>query len=306
MNILLLFPMSDGQTGSAIKYAFEKLGHKVFAIDAKVGTCPSYFEFSDIRPDLVFCSRTERLASWVVGIKDNSNAKICVWNVDTRANIAEWKHLFPLVRLCDYHFIVDTGVIFEWKQINPKTFCVHQGLQDEVYDKPYNVTDEDRKIYSCDISWAGNLDAPVHKFRKPFIKAVENMGYRFRKWGCEGRPKLYGETFNIMTSLSKINLGLSAVQENGDCLSVRDYKIMGAGGFLLELNRKGINHQLPVDTFDHFNTPASLVMKIEHYLMYDRVRKEMAERGYYWVRTNATYTHRIKEMLEIMKGDLKC
>ncbi len=306
MRILLLFPMADGQTGPAIKYAFESLGHKVFAVDAKMGKCPSYFEFSDIRPDLIFCSRTEKLASWVVGIKDNSNAKVCMWNVDTRANIAEWKHLFPLVKLCDYHFIVDTGIIHDWEKINPKTFCVHQGLQDGLYDKPYNVSDNDRKKYSCDVSWAGNLDAPIHKFRKSFIKVVENMGIRFKKWGCEGKPKLYGETFNIMTSLSKINLGLSAVQENTDSVSVRDYKIMGAGGFLLELNKKRIHNQFPSDIFDTFNTPASLVMKIEHYLLQERVRKEIAERGYRWVRANATYTHRIKEMLDIMKGDLKC
>jgi len=308
MKILLLFPMADGQTGPAIQKAFENLGHNVLAIDAKKHLGGIYSVARHWRPDLIFCSRTKELAVHIAHIKGDMvpGPKVCMWNVDTRANIDEWSHLFPLVRLCDYHFIVDTGIMSEWEKINPKTFCVHQGLQDDLYAKPYKVAVADVREYACDVSWAGNLDAPIHKFRKPFIKAVEGMGIKFKKWGCEGKPKLYGETFNIMTSLSRINLGLSAVPENGNNVSVRDYKIMGAGGFLLELYRKGIHNQFPADIFDHFNTPASLVLKIEHYLRQDRMRKDMAERGYYWVRANATYTHRIKEMLYIMKGDLKC
>ena len=308
MKILLLFPQQDGQTGPAIKDAFESLGHDVVPVDAKKDLSNLYSVARNWKPDLIFCSRTKELAVHIAHIKRDMvpGPKICVWNVDTRKNIYDWSHLFPLIHLCDYHFIVDTGIISEWREINPKTFCVHQGLQDGLYDKPYNVMGEDRKIYSCDVSWAGNLDSPIHKFRKPFIKAVENMGIRFKKWGCEGKPKLYGETFNIMTSLSKINLGMSAVPENGNNVSVRDYKIMGVGGFLLELYRDGINDQFPADVFDFYYNPDGLVKMIKFYLENESLRKAIAERGYCWVRNRATYLHRIKEMLEIMKGDFGC
>ena len=306
MKILLAFPMADGQTGPAIKYAFEKLGHEVKAVDAKLNPRKSHFTAIHFEPDLIFCSRTKELAEEIRLIKLAIDTKICMWNVDTRANIYDWSHLFSLIKLCDYHFIVDSKTIPEWRIIHPKTFWVPQGLQNEVYKKPLIITDEDREKYSCDVSWAGSLGAPIHKFRKPFIKAVENMGIRFKKWGCEGKPKLYGETFNIMTSLSKINLGLSAVPENEGYVSVRDYKIMGAGGFLLELDRKRIHDIFPGNTFDVYSDREELVDQIEFYLENDTQRKSIAEMGYNWVHKSATYTHRIKEMLDIMKGDLKC
>ncbi len=63
MNVLLLYPMADGQTGPAIQHALEKLGHNVLAMDAKLELdrriiCSCGIEF---KPDLIFCSRNNRL-----------------------------------------------------------------------------------------------------------------------------------------------------------------------------------------------------------------------------------------------------
>ena len=65
MKVLLLFPMADGQTGPAIKFAFEQLGHEVRTVDAKKRVRASYPEALEFRPDLVFCSRTDTLAEEV-------------------------------------------------------------------------------------------------------------------------------------------------------------------------------------------------------------------------------------------------
>jgi len=61
MRVLLLFPMADRQTGAAIKYAFESLGHKVLAVDAKRLPLNSYSVACSYKPDLVFCSRIKEL-----------------------------------------------------------------------------------------------------------------------------------------------------------------------------------------------------------------------------------------------------
>ena len=301
MRVLLIFPMQDLQTGPAIKYAFEQLGHKVFTVDAKVDDCPSYSDLLQVMPDLIFCSRTERLASWIVGIKKYSGAKIALWNVDVRQNIDSWKHLFPLIKLCDYHFVVDSKLILEWKEINPNTFWLPQGLQNELYKKPMSITDEDREKYACDVSWAGDIDSPIHKFRIPFIEAVDKMGINFKTWGCRGNPKVYGEEFNKMVSLSKINLGMSAFPENGDCVSVRDFKILGAAGFLLELYRKKLFELFPIMFTDCYGNPDDLVGRIRYYLAETELRKTMAKRANSWVHNSATYVHRIRRALEIME-----
>jgi len=306
MRVLLLFPMADGQTGPAIKYAFENLGHRVEAVDAKLNPRKSHFTAIHFEPDLIFCSRTKELADQVRLIKLAIDTKICMWNVDTRYDIREWKHLFPLIKLCDYHFIVDSKTIPEWRKINNNTFWIPQGLQNEVYKKPLTITDEDREKYSCDVAWAGDIDSGGHIFRRSFIKAVESMGIDFKVWGCKGKSKVYNEEHNKMVVLSKINVAMSGWPKNGKYTSVRNYKIMGAGGFLLELYRKRLTDIFPGDTSDFYSTPGDLAEVIRYYLKHHMVRKAMAERGYCWVHANATYTHRIKETLNIMKGDLKC
>ena len=118
MRVLLLFPLRDRQTGPAIMHAFQQLGHIVQAVDAKTVPRLSFKTACDFKPDLVFCSRTDVLADQVVRIKQKfPNAVACTWQVDTRGNIGHWKHLFPLIRACDYYFVVASGLIPEWKNV---------------------------------------------------------------------------------------------------------------------------------------------------------------------------------------------
>lgn len=300
MKVLLLFPMADGQTGSAIRYAFEQLGHKVFAVDAKREAGNSYNVACHFMPNLVFCSRTYQLADEVKNIKNKfKDITICMWNVDTRTDINDWEHLFPLIKLADYHFVPDTKTIPEWKELNSNTFWLPQGLQNEIYHKPYEITEEDRRKYFCDISFAGS----DRKQRRPFLNAIEKMNINFKRWGCAGMPKVYNKEHNKMASLSRINLCCSGWPENGAYTSVRDYKIMGAGGFVLELYRKGLDDIFPFKVpgvMGTYISPDDLVQRIRYWLDHEKERKATAERAYGWVHEEATYTHRIKKALEIM------
>lgn len=301
MRILLLMPMVDGQTGSAVKYAFEQLGHTVVAVDAKNQPGKSYGVACDFEPDLVFCSRLDKLTGQIIQIKEKfKNAVVCVWNVDTRSSIDHWKHLFPLIRACDYYFVPASRLLPEWRKINPNTFWLPQGVQNEVYRKPMEITEEDRKRYACDVCWAGGLGGK-HSFRIHFLNAVANMGIVFKQWGCAGNPKIYNEEHNKMAALSKINLCISGWPKNEKYTSVRNYKIMGAGGFILELYRKGLYDIFPSDTISDYGSPDDLVRVIRYWLANGEKRKEFAERGFKWVHSNATYTHRIQQALEIMR-----
>lgn len=301
MRILLLFPMADGQTGPAIKYAFEQLGHYVEAVDAKL----KFQNSSDIarmwEPDLVFCSRTYQLTGEVKQIKERfKDAKICMWNIDTRSNINHWEYLFPLIKLVDYYFVVASKLIPEWRELNPNTFWLPQGLQNEVYKKPIKITDKDREKYMCDISFAGR----ERGVRREILNVIDTMNINFKKWRCGGMPAVYNEEHNKMASLSKINLCCSGWPENEKVTSVRNYKIMGAGGFVLELARTGLDEIFPMNVKDGsigtYVSLEDLVQRIRFWLDHEDERKAMAERGYEWVHANATYTHRIKKALEIM------
>ncbi len=299
MRVLLLFPMADGQTGPAIKYAFEQLGHQVMAVDAKTEVVDSFPapEFFSDDPDLVFCSRSPQLIEHVKNIRLRfTDAKICMWNVDTRTDINQWEHLFPLIKLVDYYFVVASRLIPEWRELNPNTFHLPQGLQDEIYNKPKEITEDDKRKYYCDISFAGRERGT----RRLFFNAVDKMNINFRKWGCAGMPKVYNEEHNKMVSLSKINLCCSGWPENESYTSVRNYKIMGAGGFALELYRKGLVDIFPLGTYSTYYDPDDLVEVIRYWLDHEEERKKIVEDGYKWVHANATYTHRINTALDYM------
>ena len=301
MRVLLLFPTQDLQTGPAIKYAFEQLGHKVMVVDAKLQPHDSYKVACEFKPDLVFCSRTQALTWKVTEIKaEFKNVITCMWNTDTRPKISKYKHLFTLIKNCDFHFVPDTKTIPQWRKINPNTFWLPQGLQNEVYDKPRKITDEERVKYSCDVSFAGGLMASAHKHRRQYVDAIEQMGVELKLWGCRGNPQVYNEEHNKMVSLSKINLCCSAFPGNEKYTSVRNYKIMGAGGFVLELYREGIYDIFPADTIICYATSEDIVNQISYWLINEKERKEIAERAHKWVHKHATYTHRIKKALEIM------
>jgi spore maturation protein CgeB len=126
------------------------------------------------------------------------------------------------------------------------------------------------------------------------------MNINFRRWGCGGQPKVYNEEHNKMVSLSKINLCCSGWTENGAYTSVRNYKIMGAGGFVLELYRDGVYRAIPLGVFSCYKNLNDLTESIRYWLDHKKEREKIAERGYRWVHSHATYTHRIKKALEIM------
>lgn len=300
MKVLLLFPMADGQTGPAIKYAFKRLGHEVLAVDAKTHPEFSHITAGEFRPDLVFCSRTKALIRQVEQIRQKSNPIICMWNTDTRPNINKYAHLFPLIKNCDFHFVPDAKTIPQWRRINSNTFWLPQGLQDEVYGRPKEITNEERTKYSCDVSFAGGLKHSAHKHRNQYLKAIEQMDVELKLWGCRGNPLIYNEEHNKMVSQSKINLCCSAFPGNGQYTSVRNYKILGAGGFALELYREGINEIFPENIIKCYVDPEDLKEKVRYWLDHDEERRQIADMVYKWVHENATYTHRIRDALRYM------
>ena len=300
MKVLLCFPMADGQTGNAIEYAFVKLGHEVEFVDAKIEPEISYEIACKFKPNLVFCSRTYTLTEQVAEIKKKfKDVTVCAWNVDTRSSIQEWEFLFPLIKLCDYYFVVASNLIPDWQQINPNTFWLPQGLQEEVYHKPDRITKSDILKYECDVSFAGGCTG-YHKWRMPYLEAIQSMGLNFKIWGCQGNPQVYNEEHNKMAALSKINFAYSGWNTNGKYVSVRDFKILGAGGFLLEYWQDGIAEVMP-PCVNIYSDIESLVSNIEYWLDHKKERERIATEGHIWVHKNATYTHRIQRALEIMK-----
>lgn len=300
MKVLLLVPMADGQTGPAIKYAFEQLGHVVKAVDPRTKSIIDIFLAGrEFKPDLIFCARIALLDTPVKKIKQEVDAIVCVWNCDARPSIHSWEDVFSLIKFCDYNFVVASGLIPAWQKINKNTFWLPQGVY-PIYDKPKEITEEDRAKYSCDVCWIGGNER-IHQWRNVCLDAIERMGINFKRWGCDGNPQLYDEAHNKAIFLSKIGLAASEFPIFEKYTSVRDYKILAAGGFLLELARDGLSEIFPSNIFDTYTSPQNLVEKIKYWLEHEKERREYAARGYDWVHKNATIVQRMQMALDYMK-----
>jgi len=259
-----------------------------------------YDKALEFKPDMVFCSRTQALTEQVRSIrKEFKKVVICMWNVDGREKIEHWSYLFELVRLCDLHFVTNFGSVKDWRKLNQGTYWLSQGLQTEVYKKPIRITEKDKQRYESDVTFAGDLDSMIHRQRRPFIYAIKQAGIKFKHWNR--RQGVWNEEHNKMVALTKVSLGCTIYFGPGNGTSVRDYKVMGAGGFLLDLWRERIHNHFPLQDgkklMDTYSDPADLVNKIKYYLEHEDEREEIAKCGYEWVHANARYIDRMKEVI---------
>lgn len=307
-KVVLAFPVADGQTGVAIKDAFEQLGWQVRVVDAKLEPDKTFDAVQEMQPDLVFCSRTIELASQIRAIKKRLPPVVsCVWNPDVRDDIDEWGAWMPLFREVTYYFTVSESRANRFHHnVNKNSFYLPQGIQPEVYRKAEDITDADREKFGCDVMFAGSQEG-IHSWRREYLEALENIsGIKVLYWGCANRPRIVNDDHNKAVACSKICLGMSGWQDATKYTSVRDYKILGAGGFLLtrknaELDRVFCTHGIR-QVCDMYETPDELAEKVMEWLNPDKdeERNRVAQMGHRWVHRQATYKHRIEKALRIM------
>ena len=207
-------------------------------------------------------------------------------NTDTRDTLEEGTHLYPLIQAVDYHFVVGYNQLDEWRKLNVDTYWLPLGLQNEVYDKPCNITDEDKRKYVCDVCFCGAVGGKHHSDREPFLAAIEREGFKLNLWGNRGMPRIYNEEHSKQSILAKVSLGCVSWPHAGRYTSVREYKIMGAGGFLLTRYGDGLEEVFPIagenQVADSFTTPADLVEKIKYWLANEKkiIRRTGCSRPY--------------------------
>lgn len=307
-RVIVAFPQADGQTGVAIKNAFTDLKWNVEPLDPKENPEKLSTLSRVFRPKLIFCSRTRALAPEIDAVQSETpDVKTCVWNVDIRKTLQEWGPWLPLFRAVDYLFTVSESKAQRLKEnVNPNTHYLSQGLQRRVYHPVSNkdLTLEDHRKYDCDVCFAGGVEGGehVHGWREEYHRVLNNMDIDVNYWGCYGNPKIMNQEHNKAVACSKINLGMSMLlPQSTKYTSVRDYKILGAGGFLLTKYSGQMEDMMPVgEGMDVYHDKEEMKEKIEYYLSHPKKREEMATRGRKWAENN-TYLDRIKQALKTME-----
>jgi hypothetical protein len=268
-----------------IKYALEKLGHKVFCVD----------ENNWAKDNVVNLSRGADLFLFhKAGVKEQKTyqrfmdllvcitcKKVC-WYFDKVWGEREIV-LQAIIPFIDKLFLTDET----WaRKHNYKNIeILHQGIGIE--DTSLGTPREDLKT---DIAFVGM----VYGERQRFIeKLLEKYGDKLRVFGNIFNRDLYD-----LCASTKIVVAPDSPSDDF-YWSSRVYMILGSGGFLIHPKCEGLKeeytHKEELVTYSDFD---DLLSKIDFYLVNDKKRKAIQKKGYEKTIKSFNYLERCKTLLE--------
>ena len=306
MKVLLVFPQQDGQTGLFIKKSFVQLGCDVRVVDAKVEPQITFSVANSFQPDLIFCSRTIELISQIQAVRTFlPNTKIVCWNVDKRDDVREFgSQLFQLFGMMDILYTVGLGNVGDYERLLPNITVKHlqQGCDPETHHRE-DLTIEDRERYGCDVVFAGSVDQYNHTNRGELIRFLSGRSeFDLGIYSDEYNTFITDSEHNKACQCAKIVLGHNGWPNVPVSMSVRDYKIMGAGGFLLTEYCQGIEDWFRIgDECAVYTSKELCLSMIMHYLENENERKRVADTGFQTVHRNHKYVDRIKVVINDME-----
>lgn len=304
LKVLLVFPQRDGQTGVSIKRAFLQQGCEVVVVDAKTEARNMLPEAARFKPDLVFCSRTPALARDMEQLVKLHPATITAcWNVDVRASAKAFGNdLLQLFRAVHVLYSKPKGLVKEYQSLCPTTLVktLQQGIDQEVYQKE-ELSAADQAIYGCEVAFMGR---PNKLYQTPaggriaLINHVKKQAFDLKLYGYN-TATIYDSAHNKACVGANIVLGHTGFAHIAQSNSVRDFKVLGAGGFLLT------EHVLDSEAFfepgvhcDTYRTKEECVEKIRHYLANPDLRERIATAGHKHVHAHHRYLDRIRTVVE--------
>jgi spore maturation protein CgeB len=233
------------------------------------------------------------------------------WYVENWRHLPYWRDIAPQY---DFFFHIQPGE-FERKleEIGCRNHAFVQTGCDPGVHRPVTLSDEERREYECDLSFAG----AGYYNRQQLFKGLTD--YNFRIWGVDwperelarclagGERRFSTEDFMKIVAGSKINLNLHSstshdgVDPKSDAINPRVFEIAAAGGFQLCDPCIGLeNHfdfesELPV-----YRSLSELRSRIDYYLAHPEARQEVAQRARARVLREHTYEHRARQMLDLI------
>ena len=299
-KVVVVFPMDDKQTGPAFVHAFNSLGCYTVGICTKTGYKPTKILEHVKDADLVFCGREPELVEVIDDIRKATSARVVCFNPDARDSVKEFKDLLYLFRRCSALYTVAAGNVEEYRSNGINAFWCPQGLQDEVYK---TFLGDIRDEFKCDVSFIGrDRRRGLHEGRSEVLDAIELINDVSHKWwGCREGRELWDEELCEAAIGTKINIAHSGWSHLSRYWSVRGFKLMGAGGFVLANYHSDMADWIPCigndKVLDYYRDVNELEDKIRYYLKNDEKRKQIAERGRKWALEN-TYRRRAADILK--------
>jgi len=294
LELIVGFPLKDAQTGLYVKEGFEELGHKVVAInDPRVFPGPEQILIlaEEYKPDFIFIAKDPRYNNIIEEL--TKKFIVAMWNVDVRYDINDFLSTCgPLYKYCQLKFTIEKGNLEKYKKAGIENiYWLSEGISPKWHTKT-PCTMDDMLKYVSEISFTGNI-LGLQEGRQELINKLKELP------GFKHFNGIFNLEHNKLCQISKINIGHSGWPKVELSMSARDYRIMGAGGFLLTNHVEGIENWFEVGKMcDTYKSPEECVEKIKYYLENYELRKQIAEYGYRAVQEKHKFSDRLKEIVE--------
>lgn len=308
------FTMTPYSTENEVRKALEHLGHEVilmqendpstwregdpfgcdFLLWTRTGWTPAhlgftYDEFHNVQRQMLAKAKGASIPTAQIHLDR-------WWGLAREADIA----VEPCFR-CDLVCTADGGHDETWERLGIN----HRWLPPAVSSFECDPGAFDPK-YASDVafvgSWQGYHPETTHRFE--LIDYLKSRG-DCRFWPEPGEPAIRGEELRNLYASVKVIVGDSCLvnQPNGRYCSDRIPETLGRGGFLIHPHVIGVtdgtlyrdeSHLITWGrgSFDHLSD------RIATYLHNDQARREIAQDGRSHVLNTATYTHRMKTLIE--------
>jgi spore maturation protein CgeB len=316
-----------------IESALRRLGHEVVWFDDRNYSMPGrlrarlpFLEKADLalinrrlvqtarnlRPDILLEAGGERISPETISAARKLGAATALWTMDTVRPDDPRPGLAPAF---DFVFCGGTEMLERLRGCGLRREPTWLPFAcDPEKHKPAALSEEDRKLYACDIAFVGSLHRGLYPGRIEALESLADLDLGVWGPGADSLPDdspvkkrvRGGETppavWRKIYSCAKIVLCSHYVDSAGGLpsyqASPRVYEAMACGAFVLADRRKDIDSlfaegkELAV-----FDGIAALREKAAHYLAHDEQRIAIAKRGQAAVLARHTYLDRVKQLL---------
>ena len=271
----------------------------------------SYARVSEFSPDICIVLAQAPVGPAFAARLLRDGVVTAFWYVENWRHLPYWK---DIARFYDVFFHIQPGE-FEQQLAKAGARCtayVQTGCDPDIH-KPIELSDEDRKEFQCDVSFAG----AGYCNRVQTFKGLTD--YRFKIWGVdwpsrELQPLVCGEgerftpeRFTKIVAGSSINLNLHSsathegVDPQCDAINPRVFEIAACGGFQLCDPCIGLDTLFDFDTeLPIYRNLAELRSKINYYLKRPEERQRIAGAARDRALRDHTYEKRAQQMLDVI------
>jgi len=341
-HFLVLGAFEDLQTGIYIVNSIEDAGHKVDFLDIRqickeLGSFKSQEEIltqlknMNIKPDIVMILKGLEISKdTLIKIKEiYKDAKLVNWFFDVYLGdvpIYENKEYFDVLKMYDYYFCSLKGVNDKLKELGfSNAYYLDEACCPEANGEQYMNAYQKHK-YGSDVSFIGSLGlSKMHKDRIRLLSLVANECFNLSIYGdvyvdwkyipeelrrCHKRMSVINERHSMVIQSSLVNLGIDQDINIDMGFSARLFRILCAGGLLLNTNTKGLDKMFNINKKGEsitkdldlvvFYDDKDLCDKLDFLLEHRDIAEAIAKNGQKKALENHTFVHRIQEMTKII------